>query len=159
MHLLLCAVMDNEKGLTWSAKMRSLIQEMIHYRNSLEPGAAMEEATIAEFEDRYKDILNLAKDEYEYESPTKYYMDGYNLYMRMSKYISNHLLFLHNPDVPTTNNEAERLLRAYKRKQAQAVSFRSLDGIDYLCRCMSMLFEIRKNPETNVFQKLSEKFA
>ena len=64
--------MDNEKGLTWSAKMRSLIQEMIHYRNSLEPGAAMEEATIAEFEDRYKDILNLAKDEYEYESPTKY---------------------------------------------------------------------------------------
>ena len=44
--------------------MRSLIQEMIHYRNSLEPGAAMEEATIAEFEDRYKDILNLAKDEY-----------------------------------------------------------------------------------------------
>ena len=125
--------------------MRSLIQEMIHYRNSLEPGAAMEEATIA--------------DEYEYESPTKYYMDGYNLYMRMSKYMSNHLLFLHNPDVPTTNNEAERLLRAYKRKHAQAVSFRSLDGIDYLCRCMSMLFEIRKNPETNVFQKLSEKFA
>ena len=151
--------MDNEKGLTWSTKMRSLIQEMIHYRNSLEPGAAMEEATIAEFEDRYKDILNLAKDEYEYEPPTKYYMDGYNLYMRMSKYMSNHLLFLHNPDVPTTNNEAERLLRAYKRKQAQAVSFRSLDSIDYLCRCMSMLFEIRKNPETNVFQKLSEKFA
>lgn len=139
--------------------MRSLIQEMIHYRNSLEPGAAMEEATIAEFEDRYKDILNLAKDEYEYESPTKYYMDGYNLYMRMSKYMSNHLLFLHNPDVPTTNNEAERLLRAYKRKQAQAVSFRSFESIENLCRCMSMLIGMRKNPETNIFRELSNMFA
>lgn len=37
--------------------------------------------------------------------------------------MANHLLFLHNFKVPATNNEAERLLRGYKRKQAQAVSF------------------------------------
>ena len=139
--------------------MRSLIQEMIHYRNSLEPGEVMSDAAIAKFEDRYNDILNLAKEEYEYEPPTKYYMEGFNLYTRMAKYMSNHLLFLHNPDVPTTNNEAERLLRAYKRKQAQAVSFRSLDSIDYLCRCMSMLFVIRQKPETNVFEEFSNMFA
>ena len=34
--------------------------------------------------------------------------------------MQNHLLFLHDLRVPATNNEAERLLRNYKRKQAQA---------------------------------------
>ena len=116
-------------------------------------------AIIKKIEERYTDILKTAKDEYEYEPPTKYYMDGYNLYKRMEKYMSNHLLFLYNPSVPSTNNEAERLLRAYKRKQAQAVSFRSLDSIDYLCRCMSMLFGMRKNSEQNIFQELSYIFA
>ncbi|MGE9860822.1 hypothetical protein ACQQ93_12885 [Lachnospiraceae bacterium SGI.256] len=40
----------------------------------------------------------------------------------MEKYKANHLLFLHDARVPATNNEAERLLRNYKRKQAQAVT-------------------------------------
>ena len=151
--------MENEKTLTWSTKMHSFIQEIIHYRNSQEPGMVIDEAVIKKIEERYTDILKIAKDEYEYEPPTKYYMDGYNLYKRMEKYMSNHLLFLYNPNVPTTNNEAERLLRAYKRKQAQAVSFRSPDSIDYLCRCMSMLFEMRKNSEKNIFQELSNIFA
>lgn len=151
--------MENEKNLTWSTKMHSLIREIIHYRNSLEPGTVIDEAIIKKIEERYTDILKTAKDEYEYEPPTKYYMDGYNLYKRMEKYMSNHLLFLYNPSVPSTNNEAERLLRAYKRKQAQAVSFRSLDSIDYLCRCMSMLFGMRKNSEQNIFQELSYIFA
>ena len=38
--------------------------------------------------------------------------------------MQNHLLFLHNSRVPATNNEAEGLLRNYKRKQAQAVTFK-----------------------------------
>ena len=44
----------------------------------------------------------------------------------MEKYMQNDLLFLHNSRVPATNNEAERLLRNYKRKQAQAVTVRPL---------------------------------
>lgn len=151
--------MENEKNLTWSTKMHSFIKEIIHYRNSREPGTAIDEVVIERIEEEYRDILKTAKDEYDYEPPTKYYMDGYNLYKRMEKYMSNHLLFLHNPMVPATNNEAERLLRSYKRKQAQAVSFRSQDSIDYLCRCMSMLFEMRKNSEKNIFQELSYIFA
>jgi len=150
---------ENEKNLTWSTKMHSFIQEIIHYRNSLDPGAVIEEAVIKEIEGRYRDILMTAQNEYDYEPPTKYYMDGYNLYKRIEKYIENHLLFLHNLSVPPTNNEAERLLRAYKRKQAQAVSFRSLDSIDYLCKCMSMLFGMRKKEEVNVFQELSNMFS
>ena len=44
-----------------------------------------------------------------------------------------------------TNNEAERLLRNYKRKQAQAVTFRSFESIDYA--------EVR---DSETLQQLSE---
>lgn len=67
------------------------------------------------------------------------------------------LLFLHDLRVPVTNNLAERLLRAFKRKQAQAVSFRRQDSLDYLCR--SMLFMMRDNEDVNVFAKISETFG
>ena len=34
--------------------------------------------TVSEFEERYKTILSIAGDEYDYEPPGKYYRDGYN---------------------------------------------------------------------------------
>lgn len=73
--------------------------------------------------------------------------------------MKNHLLFLHDNRVPATNNEAERDLRSYKRKQKQAVSFRSFESIDYLCQSMSMLLMMRRNNETNVFDRVSKIFG
>ena len=131
--------MDNEKDRTWNRQMHSLIQEMIHYRNGLSESEEQDPQTVSKFEERYKTILSIAGDEYDYEPPGKYYRDGYNLYKRMKKYKKDHLLFLHNKKVPATDNEAERLLRKYKRKQAQAMSFRSPSSIDHLWKCMSML--------------------
>ena len=151
--------MDNEKDRTWNRQMHSLIQEMIHYRNGLSESEEPDPQTISEFEERYKKILSIAEDEYDYEPPGKYYRDGYNLYKRMKKYIKDHLLFLHNKNVPATNNEAERLLRKYKRKQAQAVSFRSPSSIDHLCKCMSMLILMRRKEQTNLFREIAEIFA
>lgn len=151
--------MDNESDRTWNRQMHSLIREMIHDRNNLAPETNCQEERIAEFESRYKDILRQAKEEYEYIPPNKYYKEGYNLYLRMEKYMSNHLLFLHDYRIPATNNEAERLLRVYKRKQSQAVSFRSQASIDYLCQCMSMLVMMRRNEETNLFDRVSRTFG
>lgn len=74
----------------------------------------------------------------------------------MEKYMHNHFLFLYDPRVPSTNNEAERLLRSYKRKQ-QAVSFRNTESIRYLCESMSMLIKIRQEHD-NVFEKVSQIF-
>ena len=151
--------MDNEKDRTWNRQMHSLIQEMIHYRNGLSESEEPDPQTVSEFEERYKTILSIAGDEYDYEPPGKYYRDGYNLYKRMKKYKKDHLLFLHNKNVPATNNEAERLLRKYKRKQAQAVSFRSPSSIDQLCKCMSMLVLMRRKEQTNLFREIAEIFA
>ena len=77
----------------------------------------------------------------------------------MKKYQQNHLLFLHDLRVPATNNEAERLLRKYKRKQAQAVTFRSFESIDELCKCMSMLVLMRRKEQANLFREIAEIFA
>lgn len=139
--------------------MHSLIQEMIHYRNGLSEQEQPDPQTVSGFEERYRTLLSTAWDEYDYEPPGKYYRDGYNLYKRMEKYMENHLLFLHDKNVPATNNETERLLRKYKRKQAQAVSFRSQSSIDYLCECMSMLIVMRKKEQANLFHDIAEIFG
>ncbi len=151
--------MDNEPDRTWNRQMRSLLQEMIHYRNSLTEEADPDTAKVSEFERRYRKVLQQAGDEYRYIPPDKYYRDGYNLYLRMEEYMANHLLFLHDHRIPATNNEAERLLRAYKRKQQQAVSFRSFENIDYLCQCMSMLVMMRQKEEINIFDRVSQIFG
>ena len=45
-----------------------------------------EPSKVKELESRYDEILNKAAEEYEYEPPSKYYKDGYNLYLRLRKY-------------------------------------------------------------------------
>lgn len=151
--------MDNEADRTWNREMRSLIQEMIHYRNGLPREAAPDTEKVNGFEERYRAILRKAKEEYDYIPASAYYKDGYNLYLRMEEYMYNHLLFLHDHRVPATNNESERLLRQYKRKQQQAVSFRSFESIEYLCQCMSMLIQIRQNEESNLYNRVSQIFG
>ena len=47
----------------------------------------------------------------------------------------------------------------HKRKQAQAVSFRSPSSIDHLCKCMSMLILMRRKEQTNLFREIAEIFA
>ena len=82
---------------------------------------------------KYQEILEKAKEEYILHEPSPYYRDGYNLYRRMQKYKTQHLLFLHDMRVPTTNNTAERCLRDYKRKQTFAMTFRSFESLEELC--------------------------
>ena len=150
---------QNEPERTWNKQMRSLVREMIHYRNGLADSGECSPEKTAEFEGRYRAILQKAKEEYEYIPANDYYKDGYNLYLRMEQYMANHLLFLHDHRVPATNNEAERLLRSYKRKQQQAVTFRSVESTEQLCQCMSMLVMMRREENTNLFDRVSQIFG
>ena len=149
---------QNEPDRKWNKKMYKLLREMVHYRNGIDETTGFDEKTVMEFEERYDSILEEAREEYEYIPPSKYYREGYNLYRRMAKYRSSHLLFLHDIRVPHNNNMAERLLRAYKRKQHQVMSFRSDASIDYLCQSMSMLLSLRQDPESSVYDSVSKIF-
>ena len=150
---------DNEPDRTWNKTMHSLVQEMVHFRNEIQISQKSDPEAVPRFEERYLEILETARNEYENIPPSDYYKDGYNLFLRMEKYMQNHLLFLYDPRVPATNNEAERLLRNYKRKQAQAVTFRSFESIDYLCQCMSMLVLMRLEESANIFDRVSRIFG
>ena len=101
--------------------------------------------------------MSSIESEYEYEPPSKYYKDGYNLYKRMLKYKDSHLLFLHDKNVPTNNNHCERLLRILKRKAKQVMSFRSFDGLRYLCICIGMLAQL-KSGEENLYANVTTIF-
>jgi hypothetical protein len=151
--------MDNEPERPWNREMRELIQEMIHYRNRLPEGEKPDPEKVAGYESRYDRILEAAMEGYRDIPPSPYYRDGYNLAKRMQEKKKNHLLFLHNTLVPTTNNAAERALRKYKRKQVQAVSFRGDETIENLCECMSMLALMRQEDGSNVFSRVSEAFG
>lgn len=149
--------MENEPERRWNRRMHGLVREMVHERNAAgEAGCSQEKA--AEFREKYLEILKGAREEYEEVPAGEYYREGYNLFLRMEKYASSHLLFLEDPRVPATNNEAERLLRGYKRKQQQAVTFRSMESLDQLCQCMSMLVMMRRNGEENLFARVSQIF-
>ena len=139
---------QNEKDLTWNTQMRELLREMIHYRNSLKPDENLDPIKVEAFEERFGQILDIADREYEYEPPSKYYMDGFNLKERLREYGDAHLLFLHDKNVPADNNLAERLLRIFKRKQRQVMSFRSFKSLKYLC-----------NSEANLYKSASHIFA
>ena len=150
---------ENEPDRIWNKEMRSLLQEMIHFRNRIQLPHKPDPKTISGFEKRYQAVLETARREYGDIPANDYYRDGYNLFLRMEKYMRNHLLFLHDLRVPATNNEAERLLRNYKRKQAQAVTFRSFESIENLCQCMSMLVLMRLEDPANIYDRVSRIFG
>ena len=150
---------SNEPTLKWNTQMRELINEMIHFKNNHTVGKITHNQfdLVKDFEGRYDKILKLAQAEYEYEPPNKYYKEGFNLYKRLMKYKSNHLLFLYNKDVDPTNNLSERLLRIFKRKQQQVMAFRSFDGLDFLCDSLGVVATLSAQSE-GLYQRVSNIF-
>jgi len=154
--------MENEINLKWNRQMHGLIREMIHFRKHLDPDDhrdpdKIDPDKVKDFEDRYDETLRLAHDEYEYEPPSKYYKDGYNLYLRMEKYKEAHLLFLHDWRVPYSNSLSERLLRIYKRKQHQVMAFRSFLSLDDLTNALGVIATLR-NEKKSLFHSIAEIF-
>ena len=48
--------MENEADRVWNRQMHSLVQEMIHYRNSLSDSELPDSKAVSGFEDRYRKI-------------------------------------------------------------------------------------------------------
>ena len=147
---------ENEPDMKWNREMHELIREMLHYRNHLGE-EELDPVRVAEFESRYDKILDGAQEEYEYEPPGKYYLDGYNLSIRLRKYKESELLFLHDKRVPPNNSLCERLARVYKRKQKQAIVFRSQEQLEHICDGLSTVYLLRTRGG-NVYQNISDIF-
>ena len=69
---------------------------------------------------------------------------GHNLLLRLKDYASDVLRFLIEPDVPFTNNQAERDLRMMKCKQKISGCFRAFDNALDFAKIRSVLSTARK---------------
>ena len=82
---------------------------------------------------------------------------GRNLVERLIKEKNAVLAFAFNPDVPFTNNLAERDIRPLKVKQKVSNCFRTVQGADIYARLQSFISTARKN-NCNVFSELCHTF-
>jgi len=138
---------QNEPHLTWNSEMLELVREMIHRRNTLDPEEPPDAETLAEttasFGKRYDAILELAAAEYGSSPPTRYYRDGYNLFCRLRDFRESQLRFLEHLEVDPDNSLCERLARVFKRKQRQAIAFRSFEFLCFVCEAISAVCNMR----------------
>jgi transposase len=69
---------------------------------------------------------------------------GHNLLLRLKSHKQAVLLFLHNPAVPFTNNEAERDARMMKLRQKISGGFRTSQGADNFATLRTLIGTARK---------------
>lgn len=147
---------ENEPKLTWNAEMKNLISAIIHeHKKNLGKFTNDRKAQLSKL---YDDIVALGEKEYRENPPSKYYTEGRNLLKRLHEYKDSHLYFMYHEGVGYTNNLSERSLRAYKRKQKQAVSFRSKSSQEYFCDSLSILKTAQLRNE-NIFVTAKNAFA
>jgi transposase len=79
---------------------------------------------------------------------------GHNLLLRLKSLKQAVLLFLHNPAVPFTNNEAERDARMMKLRQKISGGFRTSQGADNFATLRTLIGTARKRG-WNMLQTLS----
>ena len=146
---------ENEPGLEWNRKFVDWVRRAIkHWHaygpDSLEQWKTESETLIQEF----LSILELARSEYEYDPPSKYNKEGFNLYKRMEESPDDYVRFLRDPSVPPTNNAAEQKGRVYKRKARQVMSFRGAHGEEYYCDALTIL-ETARMQGLNVYDEVT----
>lgn len=78
---------------------------------------------------------------------------GRNLLNRLLKHQDGILAFAFEPNIPFTNNQAERDIRCLKIKQKVATSFRTLNGAKEYARIQGFVSTVRKHG-MNVFQQI-----
>ena len=149
---------ENEPEKSWGRDLDAWISDSVGYWHEVNDGfREYDKGTADTYIERFMKIIRTAKDEYEYEPPTKYNKEGYNTYKRMEEKPEDYVLFLLDPKVPPTNNVAERYGRKYKRKAHQVMSFRSQEGSNLFCDGLTIM-EMIKAQGGNLFEEVTDRF-
>ncbi|MBF0096814.1 MAG: IS66 family transposase [Magnetococcales bacterium] len=136
---------------SWAKALQDLLKEACHAKN-LSSGCP-DPQTAQGFRERYRQIL--ADAETECPPPNENDRNGKrgrlkrtksrNLLERLREHEHGVLLFLDNPHVPFSNNQAENDIRMTKVHQKISGCFRSPEGAAIFCRIRSFLSTCRKN--------------
>jgi transposase len=118
----------------WARKMQVLLRRACHAANlARERGVALKARLIARIQQRYDAIVTEGIAFHQAQPPLrraqrhgwKPHRIGHNLLLRLDQRRQDVLRFLSDPDVPFTNNQAERDARMMKLRQKISGGFRS----------------------------------
>lgn len=115
-------------------EMQQLLKTMLSKRDSLlsKDIKAFEDSQIEEYEVAYHKIIDDELQRYEKENPnhknTKYEASYIKLFRRMKEYGVAHLQFIHNFDIPFTNNRAEQSVRSIKMRKKTSGQSKTMEG-------------------------------
>jgi len=164
-HLLreLTFVHDSNK-YRWAKNIKALLQQACK-AVSESPDKRLDDKAYLTLQRRYRNILTRAEKEMP-AIPTKSNgrrgriakSDAHNLCERLKKHETAVLLFAKRPEVPFTNNRAERDLRMTKVKQKISGCFRVLEFAKAYCRISSYLQTMKYkgvNPMVAISQALN----
>lgn len=163
------ALIEIEKE-DWAHKMHRLLRRACHVVNlARERGSPLKPGLIALIERRYDAFVAEGLAFHEAQSPLrpdaapqgsrrrgrKARRTGHNLLLRFANRREDVLRFLADPNVPFTNNQAERDGRMMKVKQKVSGCFRSLDGaLDFAV--IRSFISTAKKQGWNVIQALTQ---
>jgi transposase len=163
------ALIDIEKE-AWARKMHQLLRRACHAVNlARERGSPLKPRLIALIERRYDAIVAEGLAFHEAQAPLrpddapqgrkrrgrKARRTGHNLLLRLAERRQDVLRFLADPNVPFTNNQAERDARMMKVKQKISGGFRSLEGaVDFAV--IRSFISTAKKQGWNVIQALTQ---
>ena len=136
---------EDAHGHAWARRLRTLLLKTC--RNVREhPDKALEDTAYKALQKHYRTILTQAKKELPTPPPRQTQRrgrparsDAENLHAALIKYETETLRFARNPDVPFTNNRAERDIRMAKVKQKVSGCFRTPRYAAAYCRISSYL--------------------
>jgi len=163
------ALIDIEKE-DWARKMHRLLRRACHAVNlAREHGGVLNPPLIALFERRYDAILTEGLAFHEAQSPLrsdaapqggkrrgrKPRRTGHNLLLRLATRKQDVLRFLNDPNVPFTNNQAERDGRMMKVKQKISGGFRCLDAANDFADIRSFMSTAKKHG-WNIIQTIGQ---
>jgi len=149
------ALVELEKE-DWARQMQRLLRLACHAANlARDTGKPMSASRIALFERIYDQIISAGMEFHEAQpaltpagAPSKRGRKpkriGHNLLLRLRDRKEDVLRFLSNPDVPFTNNLAERDVRMMKLRQKISGGFRSTEGAEDFAVVRSMISTAKK---------------
>lgn len=145
--------MELEPHMSWNKDMHRLLQKQIHLSKT-NPAKLLTGADKTEKE--YDRIIKKGYEEFG-KKVSSYHREGFNTLKRLDAYKDATLYFIRHPDIPATNNTAERALRQIKRKAKQTENFRSKEGARQYANTFSILQTARQKGE-NPYREMERIF-
>jgi len=140
-------------GEAWAGRMRRLLRRLCHHANQArDRDVALPPPLIGRAERLYDRIVQAGLAWHAALAPLPRAIKrgrvrrrvGHNLLLRLQLHKAAVLLFLHDPAVPFTNNEAERDGRMMKLRQKISGGFRTREGADNFATLRTLIGTARK---------------